>query len=136
MRLTAQRVRSWQTAAVGINAFFYTHGGYTWHLDVPREVWPENDSGELVRQNISIPPPGNHVLSYLDLVAPDERSDMWLAQQVQRCASNAELYVLPWNVITPDGLLCRFHLEQARLSRWQQELSELFRAALLVRRST
>lgn len=134
MYLTAQRVVS-PAGQEGINAFFYLHGPRTWIDAPPADVWPEHNPGELVAQHLSVSPPGNRVRSYLDLIAPDDRSDGWLLGVVKHLAHNAELHPLPWN-IAQDGCLCRFHLEHAMLPQWHEELAQLLRAALLVRHAT
>lgn len=131
MYLVAQRVSS-SAGQEGINAFFYTHGPCVWVGDPPPAVLPENNPGELVTQRLTVPPPGNRVRSYLDLVAPDERTDAWLVGVLRHLAQNAEMHRLPWN-IAHDGCLCRFHLERALLPRWREELAHLLQAALLTR---
>lgn len=133
MYLAAQRVSS-STGQEGINSFFYTHGPYVWVGDPPPEVLPENNPGELVAQRLEVPPPGNRVRSYLDLVAPEDRSNAWLLGVLRRLAQNAEQHPLPWNVVF-DGCLCRFHLERSLLPQWREELAHLLQAALLVHRT-
>lgn len=68
MYLAAQRVRD-SFHREGINAFRYAHG-YTWQLPPPGI--PDEDSGVLVNEMITIQPAGNVVRSYLDIIAPDE----------------------------------------------------------------
>lgn len=134
MYLTAQRVLS-PTGQEGINAFFYTHGPCTWAGEPPPEVLPENDPGELVAQRLEVPPSGNRVRSYLDLVAPEDRTDAWLMSVLRSLVQEAARHPLPWN-IARDGCLCRFHLEQSLLPRWHEELAYLLQAALLARQTT
>lgn len=133
MYLAAQRVRS-PAGQEGINAFFYVHGPHAWSGDPPPEVLPENNPGELVAQRLQVPPPGNRVRSYLDIVAPDGSSDVWLVGVLRHLALDAALHPLPWNVVH-DGCLCRFHLEQALLPRWREELARLLQSAILARRT-
>ncbi len=135
MYLTAQRVRSPRTGDEGVNAFHYSHGGLDW-LDqpVPRPL-PEQDPGELRAQRIVVPPPGNHVLSYFDIVTPDTTSNSQITEALRHLLDAAEsLGPFPWSR-DAGRCLFRFGLEQAMLSRWNWELAELFRAALLVRQS-
>lgn len=70
MYLTAHRVVRERDGAVGINSFMHVHDGkLTW----PEEPWrlPEENPGRVVDQQIDVPPGGNRVRAYLDVVAPD-----------------------------------------------------------------
>lgn len=69
MYATAQRVRS-RAGAVGINGFLHVHGV---HFLWPEQPWllPERDSGAQTHEHIEVPPGGNEVISYLDVLAPD-----------------------------------------------------------------
>ncbi len=70
MRLVGQRVRQPTTGNVAIHGFYYVHG--------PAMVWsgyaPEGiGSGVLEATSLELKPAGgNHVLSYLDIICPDE----------------------------------------------------------------
>ncbi len=71
MLLTAQRIISPVTEQHGVNVFQYLHGPYTW-VQVPGEFLPDANPGELFESWPEIAPGGNRVLSYLDVVAPDD----------------------------------------------------------------
>lgn len=133
MYLTAQRVRSRQSGQEGVNAFFHSHGTHTWHEEPPPELLPEQEPGELVHEHIEVPPPGNAVRSYLDIIAPDEITTPQIVEKARRLLDGAEARALPWNVAFGNCLF-RFGLEQALLPRWNEELGALLRAALQVRR--
>lgn len=59
----------------------YLHGPYVWHR-LPDEFLPERNPGELVAQWIQLPPGGNRVISFLDVVAPDEMGNADLHQRL------------------------------------------------------
>ena len=75
MYATAQRVRSRQNQ-IGINAFLHQHGeskveGIDWD-NIDLSFITEKATGVLVSENTEVAPGGNSVLSYLDVVCPDE----------------------------------------------------------------
>jgi len=70
MYISAQRVISPSSQRTGVNVFKYSHGAATWQ-SVPAAFLPDVNAGELIWQKIEVDPPGNRVLSYLDVVAPD-----------------------------------------------------------------
>lgn len=76
MYLTAHRVRAPSSDVTGINVFLHTHGGggpfAAGHTgEALLEDVTHRHPGELSREDLQVPPGGNTVLSYLDLVAPD-----------------------------------------------------------------
>jgi hypothetical protein len=79
MLLTAQRVMSPVSHRQGVNVYQYQHGPYAWER-VPNEFLPEANPGELVAQWIHLPPGGNRVVSFLDVVAPDHIGGVELHQ--------------------------------------------------------
>lgn len=72
MLLTAQRVVS-PRGARGVNVYQYLHGSHTW-TRVPDALLPDVNPGELVSQWLEVPPGENQIVSYLDVVAPDQVS--------------------------------------------------------------
>jgi hypothetical protein len=81
MLLTAQRVVSPHSHARGVNVYQYLHGPHTWQR-VPKNFLPEANPGELIAQWIQLPPGGNRVISFLDVVAPDEIESVDLQQRL------------------------------------------------------
>ena len=81
MLLTAQRVLSPQSRARGVNVYQYLHGSFVWDR-VPNAFLPETDPGELVAQWIQVAPGGNRVISFLDVVAPDDMERLDLHQRL------------------------------------------------------
>lgn len=65
--LTAQKVISPVTGRTGINAFRYANAAVR-----SFELLQTGDVGELEAQQIEVPPGGNDILCYLDVLAPDE----------------------------------------------------------------
>jgi hypothetical protein len=83
MYATAHRVS--RQGNSGINAFLHLHGrGFVWPADAAD--LPESTPGTLERTSTSIPPGGNPVHSYLDIIAPDStpRSELNHALEVLR----------------------------------------------------
>ena len=70
MLLTAQRVVS-PRGTHGVNVYQYLHGSYIWPR-VPDDFLPDANPGELVNQWLEVPPGANRIVSFLDVVAPDE----------------------------------------------------------------
>ncbi|HKY38691.1 MAG TPA: hypothetical protein VJN18_22265 [Polyangiaceae bacterium] len=82
MFLTAQRVVSPATHRQGVNVYHYLHGGYVWN-DMPEEFLNGATNGELVAQWLNLKPPGgNRVISFLDIVAPDDVPAIDLQQRL------------------------------------------------------
>jgi hypothetical protein len=80
--LTAQRIVS-PLGTRGVNVYQYFHGPYAWS-HVPDELLPDANPGELVNQWLEVPPGSNRIVSFLDVVAPDEAA---LLDVHQRLAS-------------------------------------------------
>ena len=80
MLLTAQRVVS-PTGERGVNVYRYHHGAYVW-ARVPNEFLPDVDPGELSAQWLQVAPGNNGVVSFLDVVAPDEVAALDLHQRL------------------------------------------------------
>jgi hypothetical protein len=130
MYLTAQHVRS-AAGDEGINAFFYQHGSYAWQGLPPHGI-PDKNPGTLAAQTIVIPPPGNRVRSYLDVVAPDETQWSEIRPAFMTFVSEAQRGPLPWIGVSGRVFL-RLGMEQLLARQWQRELADLYRAAQAVR---
>ena len=130
MYLTAQRVQSAQ-GAHGINAFQYLHGPYVWQGLPPQGV-PDQNPGTLVAQAIVVPPPGNRVQSYLDLVAPDETSWSEIRAAFITFISAAQRQPLPW-VGVFGRCFFRINMDRSIAIRWSHEIADLYRAIQAVR---
>ena len=89
MLLTAQRVVS-PERATGVNVYRFLHGSYVW-MRVPDEFLPDSSPGELVDQWLEVPPGENKIVSYLDVVLPDETS----STDVLQCLASLKHVVQP-----------------------------------------
>jgi hypothetical protein len=127
--LTAQHVQA-QAGAEGINAFCRLHGPYEW-TDIPPEDLPR---GELVHQAISIPPGGNSVRSYLDVIAPDETSTHEIRSAIVPFIEQSRGHALPW-MSNVGQCTFRFGVEAGLHNHWPEEFRQLLLAALTVRRA-
>lgn len=81
MYLTAHRVRH-ESGATGYNGFMYLHGGEPISTHLESDEVGESPPGECVAKTISVPPGGNSVDSYLDVVVPDDFSEERLADEL------------------------------------------------------
>lgn len=130
MYLSAQRVRS-SGGAEGVNAFHYLHGQYMWQ-GLPPEGIPDQNPGTLVAQAIAVPPPGNRVHSFLDVVAPDDASWSEIRPAFIAFVSAAQRQPLPW-VGVFGRCLFRINMDRDAAQRWSHEIADLYRAAQAVR---
>jgi hypothetical protein len=128
MILTAQHVRA-SSGTEGINAFCRLHGPYEWTI-------PPEDlaSGELVNRAISVPPGGNSVRSYLDVLAPDETPTQEIRNAVVAFIGQSRGTPLPWTR-TIGRCTFRFGVELGLYSSWSEEFHRLLLSALAVRRA-
>jgi hypothetical protein len=131
MYLTAHHVASLQDHREGINAFFYLHGAYVWE-GLPPDGIPDRDPGILQHQSISIPPGGNRVRSYLDIVMPDETQWTEIRHGFMTFVSESQLQQFPWTGVI-GRCLFRIGMDAGLAANWQTEIANLYRAAQAVR---
>ncbi len=124
MYATAHRVVSPTTSAEGINAFHYLHGEYEWEGAPPPEFMPETNPGTLLNDSVAVPPPGNQVRSYLDVVAPDGTALREIERALADIASRDAPSSFP-AIWTSGRFWFRFGLEFALVPVWRQELELL-----------
>jgi hypothetical protein len=129
MILIAQHVRA-KAGDAGINAFCRLHGPREWTDPRPDDL----DAGELVNQVLSIPPGGNNVRSYLDVIAPDETPTQEIRNAVVQFVDRSRGRPLPWTE-TIGRCTFRFGVEKGLHERWPEEFRKLLLAALTVRRA-
>jgi hypothetical protein len=134
MYLTAQRVRD-RHGHEGTNAYYYHCGFDVWAPEHRPPRTPDADPGELVHHIITLPPPGNRVRSYLDVVAPDSTP----AATIRRAFAIADGLVQPdrlpfWLDVTPCWF--RFGAENPLAGMWRQEFRRLFEWAIIVYQQT
>jgi hypothetical protein len=134
MFLVAQRVVSPTTGRDGINAFLYSHPDGIWSGPPPQEILTL-ESGRLINQLISVPPPGNRVRSFLDIAAPDDLQWPSIQADFVTFASPRQASPFPWTATVGS---CHFGLsmEEELAKAWKEEVANLYRMALTLRLST
>lgn len=137
MYATAHRVES-PRGLTGINTFLHTHGAaFSWPAD-PVQL-PEHNPGVLWWDNgPEVPPGGNRVRSYLDLLAPDDTpaaeveaalTSLWLELVADEAGPPAAQGALPNPVDYRHGaVVLRFGVDLAMLPGRSLEMAELRRA--------
>jgi hypothetical protein len=88
--------------------------------------------GHLVNRRIQIPPGGNAVLSYLDIVAPDDTSSRKIATAIVDASDLLSNRSLPLEVQSAD-VSFEFNAGFPFAGAWRRELLMLMRAALATR---
>lgn len=128
MKLVAQRVMSPATRTQATNAFHYVHGGLAWAGLPPAEL----GHGVIQALRVELPPGGNHVLTYLDIVAPDETPTLTILRAF------TELYDFdrpPPFVHTVENCTFSCAMIHAFQLVWRAELIYLYNEAISVRLS-
>ena len=99
MYLTAQRVRVTRGGQGGINAFVFRHGSVganvNWEAPDFDELITRNP-GDLVARSTQVRPGGNHVLSFLDVLAPDAVTGHELGEAFQDMSITMPLEARRW----------------------------------------
>ena len=126
MLLTAHRVVHPDTHDEGINSFFYRHGPCVWDSLPPPEVFSGENPGELFESHVEIPPPGNRVRSFLDVVAPDETTEHEIRRAVGIFLERSHAAPLPWEGVV-GRCLFRIGMESELAAAWRQEVASLYR---------
>lgn len=123
MLLSTQRVRG--AGGSGVNVLLYRHPAHRpLHWNDPATVI-QLDPGVLASVSIELPPGGNDVLSYLDIVALESLSK----DRVIELVHALEPSVLREGTAARDGVGCRFWCAE-RGSRAEREFHELRHRAL------
>lgn len=130
MYIAAQHVISPATRVEGVNAFYYRHGPNAWSGSPPAEI-PDQNPGTLVRHSIVVPPPGNSVRSYQDIVAPDDTTWFEIYQALVTFIPRVQRSPLPW-IENVGRCYFRVGMELGLAQDWQRELAALHRAARAV----
>lgn len=122
MYLTAQRVRS-RDGKEAVNAYRHLHGpDFEWPPDASRV--PDEAPGRLVERHEAIPPGGNRVRSWLDVVAPDGSEGEVLALALDTFRRNLAEFPNP-AVFRIGTVTIRFGVEISLEPRWDAALDEL-----------
>ena len=130
MYVCAQRVAQSlaRGGAEGINAFYYVHKQDPWSGNSQRPLLPEVNPGVLVDSLIEVPPPGNDVRTYLDVVAADEVSLLQVIRAMRHHAPPTR-FPVEW---TSEGVWCRSGIERALEDNWENELEQLMARVILL----
>jgi hypothetical protein len=99
---------------------------------LPPSGIPDQNPGQLEADLIVVPPPGNRVRSYLDIVAPDEVRWSEIRPAFTAFASEAQRTPFPW-VGVFGRCFFRLAMDQALARQWYVEIAHLYRAAETVR---
>jgi hypothetical protein len=132
MYLVAQHVLSPTGQGEGVNAFCYLHGPNLSWLGVPPEGIPGLDPGVLATQVICVPPPGNRVRSYLDVIASDETPQAEIRRSFVTFVSHAQRERMPWLGVI-GRCYFRVGIEPALANQWKREIADLYRGIEVVR---
>jgi hypothetical protein len=131
MYLTAQHVVSTSGGREGINAFCYSHGTETW-MALPPAGIPDQNPGILKAQSLAVPPGGNRVRSYLDIITPDESSWTEIRQAFMTFVSANQRQPFPWQAVVGRTSF-RIGIDHGLVGQWHREIADLYRAAQAVR---
>lgn len=131
MYLTTHHVVSPASLREGVNVFLYLHGAYTWDGPPPPGV-PEENPGALTAQSISIPPPGNRVRSFLDIVIPDEAKWEEVRVGLMDFVGRSQRSPMPWSGHS-GRCFFRVGMDLGLTSQWHREIAILYRAAQALR---
>lgn len=108
MYVTAHLVRS-SAGDEGINAFVHVHGvQFPWPDDAASLA--ETDPGKIVYRRVDLPPGGNQVRAYLDVLAPDDSARDAIEGALARLAGDLEERRNP-TVFTQGKVTIRFGVE-------------------------
>lgn len=129
MYVSAQRVVA-MDGAEGVNAFFYRHGPLDWS-GIPPDNIPYGNPGTLANSNVPVPPPGNRVRGYLDIVAPDGTPWSEIRQNLAAFVADAKGDHMPWEGIR-GRCFFKIEIERGLASGWTEELASLADAAYRV----
>ena len=127
MYLTSHLVRS-RDGEEGINAFLHMHGpDFPW----PQEpaALPDTNPGRTVSRQTSVPPGGNSVRAYLDVVAPDDTPRAALEQALVALARDLGERRNP-TVFNHEKVVIRFGVELGLEGLRRQQLDMLVPAAM------
>lgn len=126
MYLTSHHVCAPSSGEEGVNTFLYLHGPLAWEHP-PAEI-PDENPGSLAAQSISVPPPGNRVRSYLDIVVPDDARWDEIRVGLMDFVGQSQPRPLPWTGIS-GRCFFRLGMELGLAQQWHKELAVLYRAS-------
>jgi hypothetical protein len=129
MYLTAHLLRSGDQRE-GINAFLHVHGvSFAWPDDA--SSLPETAPGRTVLHRTDLPPGGNQVRAYLDILAPDRTPRAELAEALTALSRDLRERRNP-TVFNHGAVTIRLGVEPALEGLRAQQLEMLTRPALQI----
>jgi len=127
MYITAHLVKSGDQHE-GINAFLHVHGGsFTWPDDA--SSLPETTPGRTALHRTDLPPGGNQVRAYLDILAPDRSPRVAIEQALEALSQDLRERRNP-TVFHQGTVTIRFGVELGLAGLRAQQLEMLTRPAL------
>lgn len=126
MKLVAQRVMLPATHTQATHAFHYTHDGVVWIGPPPSEL----GHGMLQASHVELHPGGNHVLTYLDIVTPDETPTATILRAFTQIYDHGQP---PPFVHTIGNCTFSSAMTHSFQLVWRQELIHLYNNAIAVR---
>ena len=122
MYLTAQRVRA-PDGKIGVNGFLYEHAADVTWSEPPKPA--AGSVGELVHSFLMVPPGGNQVLSFIDIVAPNGMSYAALDTRIRAwLTAGTPEQPLPWTWSDAEVRL-GLHMVSAYVKAWRAEAGRL-----------
>ena len=129
MYLTAHLIKAGDQRE-GINAFLHVHGAsFAWPDDA--SSLPETAPGRTVLHRTDLPPGGNQVRAYLDILAPDRTPRAEIEQALTALARDLRERRNP-TVFSHGAVTIRLGVEPALEGLRAQQLEMLTRPALLL----
>lgn len=131
--IAAHRVWSPTTQASGVNVFWYSHGGgCPWPPSPAPAAVLEAIPRTLRGKHVEVEPPGNRVVAYLDVFAPDGLDWDAVKSAFLALVGPASRRGFPWEERHGDCVF-RASMDATLASRWPEQLAELLLAAEGVR---
>jgi hypothetical protein len=127
MYITAHLVKS-RDQREGINAFLHVHGAsFAWPEDA--SSLPETTSGRTVLHRTDLPPGGNQVRAYLDILAPDRTPRAEIEEALTALSQDLRERRNP-TVFSYGAVTIRFGVESALEGLRSEQLEVLARPAM------
>jgi hypothetical protein len=129
MYITAHLVKA-RDQREGINAFLHVHGaGFAWPEDA--SSLPETAPGSTVLHRTDLPPGGNQVRAYLDILAPDRTRRTEIEQALTAFSRDLPERRNP-TVFHQEGVTIRFGVELGLEGLRTEQLEMLARSVLQI----
>jgi hypothetical protein len=122
MLLVAQRVISTTRRVQGVNVYRYRHSRLGWPAD-PR-VMLDEPGKTLEKKDVSLRPGRNRIVSFLDVVAPDDAMPGEILGELRQLRAQAPPPELPAERVL-GRCAVRWGLEERMLPFWRGELEDL-----------